>query len=196
MLVAVFAAIAVSVQNGAAIPIENDIYGAIAAHISPPLTGIMIIVTNLGSVYAVVGVVLLLTLIPRLRAIFGLQPIATLTVSPVLNSLLKSAFARERPYSLMLIQEQGYAFPSGHAMNNAALYAMITLVVFRHTKNAKARTAAVVISLLMAFAISVSRLYLGVHCASDVAAGWALGVAVALLFDTIWTRKDLINNIK
>ena len=34
----------------------------------------------------------------------------------ILNTVLKLIFMRDRPFDLMIISEDGYSFPSGHAM--------------------------------------------------------------------------------
>ena len=46
-------------------------------------------------------------------------------------------------------------------------------------------TALVVAGLLLAAAIGLSRVYLGVHYMSDVSGGWALGVAIIALLSAI-----------
>ena len=46
-------------------------------------------------------------------------------------------------------------------------------------------TALVVAGLLLAVAIGLSRVYLGVHYMSDVSGGWALGVAILALLSAI-----------
>lgn len=91
-------------------------------------------------------------------------------------SLVKRLTHRARPPArLSLVEVGGLAFPSGHAVQAAAvggaLAFLATLVVGTRARKVTAWTAAVLISGL----IGLTRLYLGVHWLSDVAAGWALG---------------------
>lgn len=71
-------------------------------------------------------------------------------------------------------------------MNNAALYTMIALIAFNLTKSMEIRIPILLLSMTMPFLIGVSRIYLGVHNAGDVLAGWVMGIASALLVDTLW----------
>jgi len=87
---------------------------------------------------------------------------------------------------LPMVTETGYGFPSGHAMNNAALYTMIILIVFRLTKSNKIRIPVLIGGIAITFLIGVSRIYLGVHHTGDVLAGWIMGITIALFTDTVW----------
>jgi undecaprenyl-diphosphatase len=85
------------------------------------------------------------------------------------------------PAPLRLVIEGDPSFPSGHATDSTAVYLTLGLVlavfVFRRPL---IRMAVLAGSAAVAAAIGASRLVLGVHWPSDVLAGWALGVAVAL----------------
>ena len=190
LLLALFGVIAVAVQSGVILPLEQRVYVSVSEYINPTLTNVVTFVTTIGSASVVTAIVLFLCLVPRLRPMFGIQPVLTLTFSVGLNTLLKRVFARERPDILLrLIPEHGFAFPSGHAMNNAALYATIAIVVFRHTQNEKTHIIVILFSAFATVCIGLSRIYLGVHHPSDVLAGWTLGIAVALSFDTLLHSK-------
>ncbi|GAB3074804.1 phosphatase PAP2 family protein [Pedococcus soli] len=69
----------------------------------------------------------------------------------------------------------GYSFPSGHASNAAIIAtAMVFLLwpLLSHAGRRVATTVAVVVVVL----VGLDRIFLGVHFASDVLAGWILGV--------------------
>ena len=70
-------------------------------------------------------------------------------------------------------------------MNSTALFVIILLIVFRITKNNKIRIHVLCIVVIFQFCIGISRLYLGVHYAGDILAGWILGVVVSLRVDTL-----------
>ncbi|MCL2816534.1 MAG: phosphatase PAP2 family protein, partial [Oscillospiraceae bacterium] len=121
------------------------------------------------------------------RANFGVPVAINAIFSSVLNRILKILIARDRPDILRLVAETGYGFPSGHAMNNAALYAIVIFIAFRQTKNKKVRIPVLLCGIMATFLIGVSRIYLGVHNAGDILAGWIMGVTAALLADTAYT---------
>jgi undecaprenyl-diphosphatase len=80
-----------------------------------------------------------------------------------------------------LVDVSGFSFPSGHAMISSAFYGyMIYLVVIRLKTRIKYLLAGLLG--LLVLAIGVSRIYLGVHYASDVLVGFAAGFAWLILF--------------
>ena len=167
---------------------EGVIYSGIAKLISPTLTSALIVITEIGSFYGIAGVIAAMLLLPQTRVKIGVPLALNGIIAGVLSLLLKLVIMRHRPQILQLVSESGYAFPSGHAMNNAALYAMLVLLVFELTKSQKLRIPALIFGVIMPLLIGVSRIYLGVHNLGDVLAGWALGVAVSLLVYTAWVR--------
>ena len=77
--------------------------------------------------------------------------------------------------------EKGYSFPSSHALSSTATYLTIALLAARRLRRRWTRILVVVGSALLVFVIGVTRLYVGAHYLSDVVAGWAGGLGVALL---------------
>ena len=115
----------------------------------------------------------------------GAAPLAwwvaiTMTAGGVLGAVLKLLVGRHRPDLLDPVAgAPGYAFPSGHVLNNALGAGVFLLVLLPCTRGRPGRRAllwagAIVIPLVTA----VSRVALGVHWTSDVVAAWFLGVAV------------------
>ena len=86
---------------------------------------------------------------------------------------LKALFHRARPEAVFA--SLGYSFPSGHAFAAVTLYGMLVYWLARGQERPRAVGvwgAGILLILLIGF----SRIYLGVHYASDVAAGFAAGL--------------------
>ncbi len=95
------------------------------------------------------------------------------------NELLKRLFARPRPHGLALIDlPHSFAFPSGHSQAAAAFGAGLLLVAARMDLPRLLPLA--IFGGAFALLVGCSRVYLGVHYATDVVAGWSLGAAGAL----------------
>ncbi|MEO3946800.1 phosphatase PAP2 family protein [Gorillibacterium sp. CAU 1737] len=108
----------------------------------------------------------------------------------VLNTVLKAAYHRERPSVEHLVEASGYSFPSGHAMSSAALYGMLGYLLWRKFRREGRWVYAIpVITVLWILLIGWSRVYLGVHFASDVAGGYAVGCAWLML--CLWMRSGV-----
>jgi undecaprenyl-diphosphatase len=108
------------------------------------------------------------------------------------TTAVKDLLARPRPTLLNPVDHAaGYSFPSGHAAGAAAVYgALVVLVLPRAIRWARALLLAAGTSLICA--VAASRVLLGVHYPSDVAAGAALGLAwvgiaalLVLLMETV-----------
>lgn len=186
LLITAFSVLTVLVLNGSITVFESSVYTSISHYINPTLTSVMIAITNVGSWVGVIMITLLFLALPFTRKTFGIPVIINTAVAAGLNNLLKIIIARDRPDTLRLVTETSYGFPSGHAMNNAALYTMVILVVFKLTRDKKIRIPVLICGTAMPLLIGVSRIYLGVHNAGDVLAGWIMGIAVALLVGTVY----------
>ncbi|MEC2070365.1 phosphatase PAP2 family protein [Alkalihalophilus marmarensis] len=90
--------------------------------------------------------------------------------SVTLNVLLKMTIKRERPESSVIV-ESGYSYPSAHTMAAVSLYGMIIYLLWRHTPTIKARIILITFGVSMILMIAFSRIYLGVHYASDIIGG-------------------------
>lgn len=88
--------------------------------------------------------------------------------------VLKLLIARPRPVDA-LIDVTGYSLPSGHAATSFALYGFVAYALYKLISPSHHRTPLLIVMLSLAVLVSVSRLYLGVHYATDVLAGTVLG---------------------
>jgi undecaprenyl-diphosphatase len=128
-----------------------------------------------------------LALARRWRALAIL--LAAIGGASVLNALIKWSFHRARPdITSHLTETWNASFPSGHAMISAAAYLTIAAILAETQTSKAVRIYLLSLAGLATILIGISRVYLGVHWPSDVAAGWSAGAAWALCFWII-TRK-------
>ncbi len=101
-------------------------------------------------------------------------------VAVLLNLIFKFLVQRARP-TTMLVSEVGYSFPSAHAMVSLAFYGLLIYFANRKFDNLACKIILTIVLSLIIALVGVSRIYLNVHYASDVLAGWLFGY-VALYF--------------
>lgn len=143
------------------------------------LTTVMRGITSLGSALVLIPIAVLVTALWRWKRHDWLAAwlLGTSYVGASLSfNIIKRLTHRSRPIGrFQLVHAGGYAFPSGHATQAAAMWGamafLLTLIVTTWPKRVAAWTSA----LLIAGLVGLSRMYLGVHWLSDVLAGWALG---------------------
>lgn len=97
----------------------------------------------------------------------------------LLTFTLKDLVARPRPGGA----SHSYAFPSGHAMNAAIAYGLLTLLLLDVLRPGPAtRRLASGACALLVLVVGAARVLAGAHWPTDVVGGWALGAAwVALV---------------
>ena len=97
-----------------------------------------------------------------------------------LSQGLKAFFDRGRPDPAWhAVEAINASFPSGHAMLSAVVFLTLGALVSRFTPRRRIKGWAIGAAVLLTLLVGVSRVYLGVHWPSDVAAGWCLGGAWA-----------------
>ena len=159
----------------------------VVAHRQGWLTGVMRLVTDLGAAGVLVPLVLAAGLAWRWRR-GTWRPLALLAGAVagawVVQVAVKQLVERPRPPAALAVSHAtGFAFPSGHATDAAAVYGMLAVLLARSGRGA-ARVAAWAGAAALIALVGLSRLYLGVHWLSDVVAGAGLGIAWLLAIFT------------
>jgi len=96
--------------------------------------------------------------------------------------LLKVSFHRTRPSLVEHLSDGGwYSFPSGHAMMAPIVYVLAVHLLWPSPAPSEARAPGLILAWVVAFFIAGSRVYLGVHYPSDVAAGLLAGTSSVAL---------------
>ena len=108
----------------------------------------------------------------------------------IINSLVKHIIRRNRPTVIHLVKQGGYSFPSGHTMIAICLYGYLLYLVRKNIKNKVLKNILSLILLLFIISICLSRIYVGVHFATDVLAGLFLGLTILILV-IYYTNKYL-----
>lgn len=172
---------------------DNDIYKYVAMSISPGMTAFLKIFTNLGSAPVVI-VLCILAFIFFKRKIYGALMALNLAVVAGLNVLIKDIVQRPRPTGYRIVDETGYSFPSGHSMVSMAFYGFLIYLVYRYIKHKTLRTGLIVLLSLIIALIGISRIYLGVHYASDVAEGFCVSIVYLIIATKILSRNKILTD--
>lgn len=189
LTIVVFGLIVYSLNVGTIHTFDNYIYDAISKTINPALTVIAIMITNIGGPVGItiVTIILILVLPNKNHKKYIVINLASILL---LNQGLKFIFSRERPDINRLIEVSNYSFPSGHAMINTAFYGFLIYLIYKYVEDRKTKYILIALISLLVIAIGLSRIYLGVHYASDVVGGAMISIAYLMVF-TILVRQKL-----
>ena len=141
----------------------------------PRLTIVMRSVTQLGSTWVLTGVAIVSIVFMAFRRCWRDAGLFLLTMvgQIVLHHGFKFLFARQRPQSFYdYIVSDSYSFPSGHALASASTYGILAYLISNRIDSLPAQVLTWVLALTLIFLIGFSRLYFGLHHASDVIAGY------------------------
>ena len=158
------------------------------------LNAVMTFLTNLGNggilnIWIITGIILLF---PKKTRRMGLHVLISMLFTFIIgNLILKNAFARTRPcdidttIALLIPHPSEFSFPSGHSMNG------MTAAVALFLNNKKIGIPAIALAVTIGF----TRLYHFVHFPTDVLAGFAIGIIVAVVVDYIFKQIQKKKNI-
>jgi undecaprenyl-diphosphatase len=99
----------------------------------------------------------------------------------LISNALKAFFDRPRPDLTGIVHVVTASFPSGHATVSAVTYLSLGVVLARASERHRMKVFYILTAIFLTGIVGLSRLYLGVHYPTDVAAGWAIGGAWAIL---------------
>lgn len=168
--------------------LENDFYsdGAIYDFISSSImndnmTTFMKIVTWFGGTLGIIIMCICSMCIIRNKKI-NISLVICLIAGTLINSVLKNIFVRIRPNINPLVEETGYSFPSGHSMMSMVFYGYLIYLICKYIDNKKLKYVFVSLLLILIVSIGFTRIYLGVHYASDVVGGFVFGIFYLILY--------------
>ena len=189
-LVVLFFVILISILMGRTLFIDTTIMNMMANIRGEGLTKIVKIITLFGESK------LILVLVVALAGIFyftkhkadAYMMCLNLFNIVILNKGIKYLVRRERPLD-MLIEKDGYSFPSGHSMLSIGIYGLLIYFICKSNLSKKVKTILTVILSVIIILVGYSRMYLGVHYPSDIFGGYLITAAYLIVFITIADAK-------
>ena len=118
----------------------------------------------------------------------------TMIGASLLNITLKLAFKRVRPEPFFnLAAPKSFSFPSGHSLASFCFFGALAAIVTAGIKSRRLRILVLITAAVIILLIGLSRIYLGVHYATDVIAGYTAALiwigAVKFVEDQLVRRR-------
>ena len=168
------------VAGGLVVSFDDDVSRWVADNLPGSVEWIARVVTWFGGaigagVVTVVAVAVLWRSSRRAGALFGGGAVVGITV---LVAVLKNVYERARPdLGTVIALPHSYSFPSGHAATAVVLYGALAILLAERASSRLRAVAWLGGAAVLTLAIGASRVLLNVHFVSDVAAGFAVGLA-------------------
>lgn len=151
--------------------------------------------TNLGSIYfiAIIFLILTLFLIKKRMKRAAVAVFLTLVGSGIFIFVFKDIFGRPRPFGCFS-ERDCFSYPSGHVTISFYFYSMLFYLLTRFIKLKRITVLLIGLTLfLLIFLVALSRIYLGYHFLTDVMGGFLLGgvflLLAAILVDFLYQKK-------
>lgn len=177
---AVFLALAAVISiHPAPFAFESALSNALASFRSPVSDRMMISVTQLGDSEVLIGIsaalIVLLCALRRWReaAAYFVAFLGT----TLLVSLIKIIIHRPRPLADLYLGAESFSFPSGHMTNSAVVIGSVGLFVAA-ALGGRPSFLVRLATIIIVFAVGLSRIYLGAHWLLDIVGGLCLATVV------------------
>ena len=175
--------------------IDSNIYSILFKTINPTNTTIMLGISFLASGGMLIVITIISFLLLKNKKIPKYMTLNLFLVF-IINRLLKFIIRRPRPQAFVLVIENGYSFPSAHAMIGFAFYGFIIYLIMKSKKNKKEKIIYSTLLSLLILVVGISRIYLGVHYASDVIGGFLIALLYLVIFIKYIYKKNIFKNDK
>ena len=181
----IFAIFTYKVVADKTIYIDSIVYNYISNNIiNKNRTEIVKVITNITSPIMVIITLLILVLAIKDKKI-KISLVINLLGITIINNLIKVIITRPKHKKNKLVTETGYSFPSGHSITSMVFYGYLVYLTYKYINNKKIKIPLIIFLILLIPTIGLSRIYLGVHYASDVLCGFLLGTIYLILFISI-----------
>ena len=169
-------------------PIDVAAYHILRTFESSAATGFFKLMSNM--VHPVVLLVISLSMIHILKQRkYFVALLGNLILTVLLNVAIKGSFMRVRPPEEMrLIVESGYSFPSGHAMVAASFYGFLAYMLKKADLKRRQNYCMGLLNVVIVLLVGCSRIYLGVHYATDIIGGFCVSVIYLILYTWVIDR--------
>ncbi len=169
-----------SVARGRVTPFDERALARIVRWRTPARTRLMVFITRFGDYprQVAVMVVTLALMHRRGRGPLQMTVVAGIALGSLgLATLFKRVFRRARPgVEYRLVRLHYYSFPSGHALTALSVYGIVAYLVSQAAGRPLGTWQVWGAAGGLVLAVGVSRVYLGAHYPTDVAAGYLVGL--------------------
>lgn len=172
--------------------LDFTVFNYLSRFVSTSTTKFMQAVTIFGSHYFLIPANLLLIayfLFIKKHKWHSIRIPAVALTSLLLMFTLKFFFNRPRPLIPLLHKVGGLSFPSGHAFMSFSFYGLLIFLCWKYIHNKTLKWAMIAALFFFILLIGTSRVYLRVHYASDVVAGFCLGLMWLVL--SLWILRKI-----
>lgn len=159
----------------------NDFFANIAMALrNPAITKFVIILTDIGRPRNILMFCIVVAMVLWLHKKIDhlIQFVITVSTGALVVTLTKMIIHLPRPIG-GLIEESGYSFASGHATMAMIFFMLIAYSYKSHIENLIMKRLFVALNILIAVFIGATRIYLGVHYATDVIGGLLIGLIIS-----------------
>ena len=170
---------------------DSMVYNYFSIYQCPFVTSIFKFISHLCGPITIVTLLFLLLVFGKNKE-YDLYAAIITAGAFILNYIVKIICQRPRPIDINLIHESGFSLPSSHAMVSVTFYGFLMYYIYKLEMAKRQKILLEVMLGCIIATIGISRVYLGVHYASDVLAGMLLSIAYYIMFIKLIYNKRKI----
>ena len=170
---------------------DNFIYNYVKKLISPQATSFFKVITERGNFTVMIPIIIIFYIFNKDKSFNRYFTINLVSVFAS-NFIVKSIVRRDRPIDINLIIENGFSFPSGHSMVSFAFYGFIIYYLYYTDLKKPLKYGLMTFLSILILLIGLSRIYLGVHYASDVFGGFLLAFIYLVIYIKFIYKREKV----